>query len=288
MIIVTGATGNVGSVLMAKLAEKNIPARAMTRDASKAKGLFPAGTEVVEADFADPASLTKAMAGADTLVLISPAHPDMVAHQKAALDAAKAAGIKDVIKLSGLGASLDAPIRLPKGHAEIEDYAGSIGLSITPIRPNLFMQVLLGDAGSIAGEGKIYAPAADGKISFTDVRDIADVFTKVIEDTALRGKSYDITGPYALTYAEAAEKIGKAAGYPVQHVDVPEEAAREAMLGMGMDPWVTEAFVELFQIYRAGYGSAVLSDTVASVKGAPARSFDGFAADFRGSFAKAS
>lgn len=288
MILVTGATGNVGSVLMSKLAEANLPVWAMTRDASQAKTALPAGVEVVEADFADTTSLAKAMDGVSILVLISPAHPDMVAHQTAALDAAKAAGVTEVIKLSGLGASLDAPIRLPKSHAEIEAHAQAIGLNLTAVRPNLFMQVLLGDAGSISEQGKVYAPAADGLISFTDVRDIADVFVALIKDASLRGKAHDITGPEALSYAEAAAKIGAAAGVTVEHVDVPEETAREAMLGMGMDPWVVEAFVELFQIYRAGYGSAVLSDNVTGVTGHPARSFDGFAADFKSAFVKAS
>lgn len=287
MILVTGATGNVGSIVVAKLREKGLPVRAMTRDAVAAKDRLAAGTEIVEGDFADPASLEAAAAGAAVMVLISPAHPDMVAHQIAALDAAKRVGVTEVIKLSGLGASLDAPIRLPQGHAQIEDHAQTIGMNLTPVRPNLFMQVLLGDAEAIAGQGKIYAPAADGRISFTDTRDIADVVVALLTKPDLRGKAYDITGPEALTYAEAAAKISGAIGFPVQHVDVPEDTARQAMLDAGMDPWVVEAFVELFQIYRAGYGASVLSDTVAEVLGKPARSFDAFAADFRHAFARA-
>lgn len=288
MILITGATGNVGSVIAKRLDELGIPFKAMTRDPAAAKGRIPASAQIVEAEFSDPASLARAMEGVNTLVLISPAHPDMVAHQCAALDAAKAAGVSDIVKLSGLGTSLEAPIRLPKSHALIEAYAAKKGLALTAIRPNLFMQVLLGDAGSIAGQGKVYAPAADGKISFTDVRDIAEVFVEVLRKTELRGSVYDITGPEALTYAEATAKIGAAVGYPVEHVDVPEETARDAMLGMGMDTWVVEAFLELYQIYRQGYGSDVLADTVEQVIGRPAISFDEFARDFRNTFAKAS
>lgn len=288
MILVTGATGNIGSALTTRLKEKALPVRAMTRDASKAKGVLPTGVDIFEADFENAESLAKAMVGVTTLVLISPAHPKMVAHQTAVLDAAAAAGVMDVVKMSGLGASLDAPIRLPKSHAEIEAHATDLGMMLTAVRPNLFMQVLLGDAGSISNQGKVYAPAAEGRISFTDVRDIADVFAALLERPDLRGVDYDITGPEALTYAEAAEKIGTAVGFRVEHVDVPEETAREAMHCMGLDPWVTEAFVELFQIYRAGYGASVLSDKVEEVLGRPARSFDDFAADFKASFAKAS
>lgn len=287
MILVTGATGNVGSVVVSKLRKNGLPVRAMTRDAVAARSSLAAGTEIVAADFSDPASLAAAAEGASIMVLISPAHPDMVAHQTAALDAAKRAGITEVVKLSGLGASLDAPIRLPKGHAEIENHAQSIGLNLTAVRPNLFMQVLLGDAESIAKQGKIYAPAADGRISFTDVRDIAEVFVALLTTPDLRGRGYDITGPEALTYADAASKIATAVSFPVEHVDVPEDTARQAMLGMGMDPWVVEAFVELYQIYRAGCGASVLAHTIEGVLGKPARSFDAFAADFRPAFARA-
>jgi uncharacterized protein YbjT (DUF2867 family) len=287
MILITGATGNVGRALTSVLAKKAIPARAMTRDAAKARQVLPSGIALVEAAFEDAASMAKALQGVSAMVLISPAHPEMVLHQKAALDAAKVAGVRDVVKLSGLGASIEAPIRLPKGHAEIENYGRNLGLVMTPVRPNLFMQVLLGDAASIAGQGKIYAPAGSGKISFTDVRDIAEVIATLLEKPELRGVAYDITGPEALTYAEAAAKIGLAAGYLVEHVDVADEDARQAMLGMGMDPWVVEAFVELFGIYRAGYGADVLAANIAAVLGRPARSFDGFAADFRKAFAKA-
>lgn len=285
MILVTGATGNVGSKLVRRLTDKNIAFKALTRDPVAAKSIFPDGTQIVKGDYTDLDSLKEATMGVEAVVLISPAHPNMVTHQTAIIDAAKANGVKDIIKLSVLGANLGAPIRLPKLHAEIESYAANKGLRVTAIRPNLFMQVLLGNQDSISSTGKIYAPASDGAISFTDVRDIADVFIGVIRNEALRGQIHEITGSEALTYAQIAKKIGKVARHNVEHVDVPEDTARQSMLSMGMDPWVVEAFLELFGIYRAGYGAVVHADNVAKITGSPARKFDQFAFDFKDKFA---
>lgn len=281
MILVTGATGNVGAELVRQMAETELRFKAMSRDPKAAKAKLPAGVNVIPGDYDDPESLAAAMKDVDTVVLISPAHPDMVKHQTAVIDAALSAGVRDIVKLSGLGADLDAPIRLPKHHAEIEAYAEDRGLRLTAVRPNLFMQVLLGERQSIFEQGAIYAPTGTGEISFTDIRDVAAVILAILKDELLRGTVHEITGPEALSYAEAARRIGKAIDSPVTHVDVADPTARDALLSMKMDPWVIEAFIELFGIYRAGYGSAVFSNNVFKATGHPARGFDAFAEEFK-------
>ncbi|MCW8174175.1 SDR family oxidoreductase [Verminephrobacter aporrectodeae subsp. tuberculatae] len=285
--LITGATGNVGSEVLRQLCATGHKPLAMTRDAKSAGAKLPAGVTPVEADYNDPTSLDAAMRGMDAVVLISPAHRDMVQHQRAVLDASKRAGIRDVVKLSGLGADLQAAIRLPQHHAQIEAHANTLGIRLTPVRPNLFMQVLLGNAASIVAQGKIYAPAADGKISFTDVGDIAAVIVAILADDTLKGRAHDISGPQALSYADAATKIGDAVGYPVMHVDVPEDTARQAMRDAGMDHWLVEAFLELFQIYRAGYGAGIFSANIENILKRPATSFDAFAQTCKQAFVRA-
>ncbi|MFD2273457.1 SDR family oxidoreductase [Undibacterium arcticum] len=240
MILVTGASGNVGTQVVRRLAERNIAVRAMTRN-------LPADGKVgtvewVKGDFDDAASLARAMQGVEKVVLISPAHADMLEHQSAVIDAAKAAGIKHIVKLSGLGASPDAPIRLPRLHHEIERRIVASGIAHTFVRPNLFMQALLGSAETIRDDGAIYAPAGNGAISLTDVNDIASVIVAAISQAGHEGKAYDITGPEALTYAQMAETIGNALNAPVQYIDVSLEVARDSMRASGMGDWLVVAF----------------------------------------------
>ncbi|HSK38660.1 MAG TPA: SDR family oxidoreductase [Arenibaculum sp.] len=282
MIVVTGATGNVGSEVVRQLKAKGAAFKVLVRDAAKARTAF-GDVVAVEGDYDEPGTLGPALAGAEKVFLLSPAHERMVAHQSAVIDAAKAAGVKHIVKMSGLGASIEAPARLPHHHAEIEALITKAGIARTSIRPNLFMQVLLGSAPSIIADGAIYAPAGQGRISFTDVRDIAAVAVAALTTPGHAGKDYDITGPEALTYAEVAEILSVPAGRPVAYIDAPVEVARDSMLGAGMPAWLTEAFLELFAIYRADMGSAV-NGTIEQVLGRKPYDFKTFAADHADAF----
>lgn len=280
MILVTGATGNVGDHVVQRLAELNVPVRALSREKKANSGIV----EWVQGDFNDAVSLQNAMTDIEKVVLISPAHEDMVVHQLAVLDAAAKAGVKHIVKLSGLGAGPEAPIRLPKNHYAIETKIQESGIAYTFVRPNLFMQVLIGSADSIKVDGAIYAPAGEGAISFTDVRDITEIIINSLTQPGHENAVYEITGPTALTYGQAAEILQKALGKPVQYVSVAPETARDSMLSSGMTDWLADAFLELFEIYRAGHGATVLSNTVTKVAGHSAHDFSDFAAAYRQSF----
>ncbi|WP_298233716.1 NAD(P)H-binding protein [uncultured Azohydromonas sp.] len=285
MIVVTGASGNVGTHVVSQLAAAGFPVRALSRKPAAAPSLR--GVEWVEADFEQPESLARALQGATRVVLISPAHPRMRQHQVAVVDAAVAAGARRIAKLSGLGAGPQAPIRLPQEHYAIEQHIERSGLAHSFVRPNLFMQVLLGSADSIAGDGVIYAPAGEGAISFIDARDVAAVLVHEVLRDDVAPSVREITGPEALTYAQAAETIGGALRKAVRFVSVEPAAARDGMLSSGMDPWLVEAFLELFEIYRAGHGAAVLAAAVESALGRPALTLARFAADHAHAFQRA-
>ena len=285
MIVVTGATGNVGKHVVDMLSQQGKHVRALSREKRQTK----AGCEVqwVQADFTDARSLQHAFEGAKRVVLISPAHRDMQAHQEAIVDVAVSSGVGRIVKLSGLGAGPDAPIRLPQLHFAIEQRISRSRIPYSFVRPNLFMQVLLGAADSIASEGAIYAPAGEGAISFIDARDVAACIVAEVLRNDDASAICEITGPEALTYAQAAEVLAKAAGRSVRHVDVTPQQARESMVGSGMDAWLADAFVELFGIYRAGHGSGVLSAAVEATTGRPATSLARFAQDHAAHLQKA-
>ena len=279
MILVTGASGNVGKHVVRLLSRQGVPVLAASRCPESQQDIH--GVEWVRWGFGDDArSIMKNVSG---VVLISPAHRGMVAHQKNVVDAARLAGVKKITKLSGLGAGPDAPIRLPASHYEIEQYVESAIPNHSFVRPNLFMQVLLGSADTIKRDGQIYAPAGKGKISFIDAEDVAKVLvSEVMKD----GSSVaEITGPESLDYEEVATVIGEVLQRPVQYTDVSPEQARASMLAAGMDEWLTEAYLELFEIYRQGLGASVLADRVRAVTGVEPSSFRNFVSRSTGAFA---
>lgn len=274
MIIVTGASGTVGRHVVEELAAAGQSVRALSRRPQAHSPRL--GVEWVSADLGDAASLQAAFKGASRVVLITPAHRDMQAQQLSVLAAAQAAGVQRIAKLSGLGAGPEAAIRLPRLHHAIEQAIVASGLAHSFVRPNLFMQVLLGSAASVAAEGALYAPAGAGRISFTDARDVALALAREVCDDSGLSVVRDITGPEALSYPEVAEMLSRRLHREVRHIDVSPEQARAAMLGSGMDEWLADAFIELFAIYRAGHGAAVLPEALQVATGQPARGMGAF------------
>jgi uncharacterized protein YbjT (DUF2867 family) len=286
LILVTGATGLSGSELMRRLSAKGIPSRALVRNLAKAQPLTSLpNVEVVVGDMARPDSLTEALDGVERAMLISSSDPTMVETQSAFIDAARSAGVKHVVKLSGIIPELDSPFRFARMHAEIEQRLEASGLAYTHLRAGEVMASYFRQVPSIVGRGIMALPMGDARIAAIDVGDIAEVAIAVLTTSGHEGKTYPLTGPEALTMAEVAEKLSVAIGKPVRYVAVPPEEARQARLAAGMPPYLAEGLDELFAERRNGKESRVWS-TIEDVFGwAPTR-FDEFAtknaAIFRG------
>lgn len=157
------------------------------------------------------------------------------AHQSRFVDAASRAGVKHIVKLSQWAAYADSPVRFLRYHAAVERKIEESGMAFTFLRPNLFMQGLLAFRETIVGQGQFFAAASYAKISAVDVRDIAAVAAAALTQDGHDGKTYDLTGPEALTHGEMAEKLSKAVGREIQYVDVPEEAMMGALLNTSAD-----------------------------------------------------
>ena len=271
MILVTGATGNIGAPLVRELIAGGHKVRAFVTDLAEAKQKLGDKVELVKGSFADKASLDAAMKGADHLFLLVPAGNDQPQWEANTIDAAKRAGVKHVVKQSVAGAQYDSTI-FGKWHRAGEKKLEQSGMGWTFLRPVGFMSNGYMFVGSVKGQGAIYQPQGEGKMAPIDPRDIASVAAKCLTEPGHEGKTYDLTGPEALSMQEQAKILGDAIGKPVKYVDVPDAAAKDSMLGMGMPPIMVDAMLEFTNLVRSG-GAAFVSDAVKTVTGKPGRTW---------------
>ena len=286
MILVTGATGQHGRALLRLLSQRGIAARALARDPARAAAIAALPrVEIVQGDMARPETLAPALRGIDRAILISSATPDMLEVQSNFIDAARSAGVKHVVKLSGIAPNLDSSFRFARMHGEIEKRLEASGMAWTHLRPGEFMTVYFRQVPNIMAKGALLLPMEDARIASIDIGDIAEVAAAALTGPGHEGKTYPLTGPEALTMAEVAERLSAATGKTIRYVDVPPEEAKRAQLAAGMPPYLADALGELFAERRRGKESVVWP-TVAELTGRPATRFDEFArrhvAVFRG------
>lgn len=277
-ILVTGATGNIGSQVVKQLVAKGVPVRAFVRSREKAAALEGPGVEIALGDLGQPKTIGTALKGIEKVFLLSPGGPRQVEWQGNVVEAAQRAGVKHIVKVAALGTAPDSPLSLARWHAQTEKQIEESGLAYTHLHPHSFMQNFVGMAPMIA-QGNLYAPMKDGKISLVDVRDIAAVTVATLTEEGHEGKTYDITGPEALSYAEIAQKLSAVIGKEVTYVDILPEIARQGMLDMGFPEWLADDFIKLYEVFSAGY-AAEISPVVAEVAKKAPITFDQFARDY--------
>jgi uncharacterized protein YbjT (DUF2867 family) len=278
-ILVTGATGTVGSLLVKKLGAAGVPARALVRSPEKAKAVEALGLEAAVGDLDKPETLAPALAGVERVFLLSAPEERQAELQNNLVRAARDAGVRHVVKLSaiGVGGALDA-LALGRIHRETEEEIERAGLAHTHLRPNGFMQNSFTFAQTIKSQGAFYAPFGDARVSYVDARDVASVAFHALTEDGHEGKAYEITGPAALSYHDLARELSIVLGREVRYVEVPIEAARAGMVSAGMQEWTADALVELFNFYQGGAADQV-RDTVREVTGRDPITFAQFAKD---------
>lgn len=275
-ILVTGATGTVGSEVVKQLVEGGRKVRALVRNPAKA-AKFGNAVEVIKGDLAKPEALVAAFAGVDKAFVLSNG-PELAKLEANAFDAAKRAGIKHIVKLSGrhLDADFMAGTGLAQWHDESERRLRTLGIAWTILRPGLFASNVL--IWRIKEQGALFLPVGDGKDTPTDPGDIAAVAVKVLSTSGHEGKIYELTGPELLSYAEMVQKMSAAIGKPLKYADVPEATAREGMLATGVPPTLADSMLRYFAGVKAGQIYPP-TGTVADVLGRPARTFDEWVRD---------
>lgn len=277
MILVTGATGKVGSEAVRLLGAQHHPTRALVRDASRA----PHGdVEIVTGDFDRPDTIDAAMRGVETVLLVSPAVP---VQEIAVIDSAVRQGARHIVKISSK-ASADSPVDRRRGQAQIETHLEATGLSCTLLRANAYMQNLLALAPMIKQAGGFLMSAGDGQVGMIDARDVAATAAAVATaPRAHAGRTYWLTGPDLITYTDVAKELSDTLGYTVEYRRTSPAEHRAAMIQAGVPETVATSNAQAFGLIAEG-DAAWLSEDVESITGTAPRTLRTFIADHVAAF----
>jgi (4-alkanoyl-5-oxo-2,5-dihydrofuran-3-yl)methyl phosphate reductase len=279
--LITGATGNVGSLVAERLIARGDRPRIFVRDADKARARYSDRVDIFTGDLADAQTLASALAGADVVFLIN-SGPELAALDELAASTAKAAGVQHLVKLSSYDAR-EQNVGTGVWHAAGEAAIRRSRISCTFVQPSGFMSNALFWARSIKTEGVVRSATGDGKIPFIHPCDIADVSVQALTDAQHAGRSLAITGPQALSYAEMTAKIGAAIGRELRFQAISDEEARAQQIAWNAPPALVVARLSIFRAIREGRLAAV-TDTVERVTGRQPIPFDQWARENAAAF----
>lgn len=290
-ILVTGATGTVGSEVVKQLAAISSSSghkiRAAVHSKNKTGQLGDKRVEIVDLDYTKPETVAYALNSVDKIFLQTLPTPNVTDISSNLVNEAKKNSVKYIVKLSAIGAS-DSESRstILRLHGEEEKIIEDSGIPYTFLRPPAFMQNFVTQFGhTIRTQNAFYVPAGDAKMSFVDTRDIGAVAAVMLTNTnhgasqQHENKAYDITGQDALSYRQVADILSNEVGKKISYIDITEDDARTGMKQIGMDEWFINIMIELFRIIRAGYGSETTT-AVEHITGRKPISFAQFAKDY--------
>lgn len=283
-ILLTGATGNVGSQLVRELTSGKTGFKALVRPSAATRTLSSLpGVEIIEGDLSDAQCVEQALQGVERAFLLTSSSEQAEQLQLGFVKAAARAGVRHIVKLSQYAASAGSPVRFLRYHAAVEQAIKDSGMAYTFLRPNLYMQGLLAFREYIARQGRFYAAIGNARVSAIDVRDIAAVAAAALTKPGHENKIYDLTGPEALTHGQMAAHLSDALGKQVAFVDISPGEMEKALVAAGFPGWQVGGLIEDYAHYARGEAAEV-STAVQELTGAPARSFGSFAKDYAAFF----
>ena len=226
MILVTGATGTVGREVVAQLLVAGEKVRVLTRNPSRVR--FDEQVEIAPGDLNQPETWQRPW---KELSVSSRSQPDLSLESRRAnlAQAAKKAGARHIVKLSGLRPAGEARSGIAAWHQASERAIQNIGIAWTFVQPGAFMSNALYWRDSIKAQGKVFSNYGDGKVTYIHPRDIAAVAVSALTETGHEGKAYPVTGPEALSMSELVQLLSEAIGKPIEYVPITDDVAREGM-----------------------------------------------------------
>ncbi|MBV9765522.1 MAG: SDR family oxidoreductase [Acidobacteriaceae bacterium] len=279
MILITGASGNVGKEVLKQIAQTGERIRAAFQSSSKVTA--PEGVEIAIVDFNQPDTLRAALKDVDRVFLVGPPTAELPALERKAVDVIAQLGVRRLVKLSAMGGR---EAIFPRQHAESEDYIVSSKVRYTFLRPNGFMQNIVHyNAATINTQNAFYGTEGDGRVSQIDIRNIAAVAVKVLTEDEHEGKAYTLTGPQALNNVEVAQLLSDVIGREIRFINLPVVELKNALLTGGVPDWSANALLDLQRLYREGKAAVITSD-VEQILGRKPTDFRKFLEDYRDAF----
>ena len=278
MILVTAATGQVGSATLNVLAAAGAKVRALVRDPSTSSA--PEGVEVVQGDFDDDASMAKALKGVAVMLLAGRDSPDSVSQHRRVLAQVRQAGVRHVVKLSAIGASPESPIALMRDHHKVDEEVRKGPAGWTFLKPHLYMQNLLRAANAVRGEGTLAAPMGPGRFPLVDTRDVGAAAAMVLLDPAAHaGKEYALTGPVAASYEEVAKALTMITDHAVTYEAITPQEFEDRLRRAGIPGWRAYDLAHIALAY--GASENIVSPDLATLLGRRPRSLSEFLEEHR-------
>lgn len=281
MILITGATGTIGSEIVRQLTARGEQVRAVTRDPARAQ--TPPGVEGVRGDYADTASMAAAMSGARAVFLVGVLGPEDTDTDRALIATAVAAGVRRIVKLSAIGTGDPALGRVGTWHLPGENAVRDSGLEWTILRPSSFASNSLTWVDPLLAGQPLPNMTGTGTQGIVDPRDVSAVAVEALLADGHSGRIYTLTGPELLTAPDQAAILGTALGRELAVVDVPADAARQHMLAAGVSPEFADGALAGQRYVREGR-NAVLTDDVERVLGRAARTYAEWVSDHTAAF----
>lgn len=259
-ILVTGATGTIGSEVVRALKAKGANVKAGVRDPEQAKKNL--GVEGVAVDFSDVKLLTQAFQGVERLFLVTPFVEHFTPLVQNAVSAAKAAGVKFILRLSAFGADANSQDGLARQHGQSEVMLKESGIAWTSIQPTFFQSnVLVYQGGALKANKAFYGASNGGKVSYISPADIGEAAATILTNpTPHNGKIYVLTGPEPLTDDEVAKKLSEVAGTNISYVNLTPEQYMQGMLSAQTPEWMARHIVDLDAVKANGWAAAVTPD----------------------------
>ena len=278
-ILVTGATGTIGSEVIKQLSSKQADIRAAVHSISKAENLKEYNEQVVELDYNKPETFETALKGIEKVFCLVMAHPAVGKVSKTFAEAAKKEGVKHLVKLSAYGADAGETFILAANHRLSEKAIEESGIAFTHLRPNVFMQNFINYYGTnIKSEGKLHLPHGDAGVGFIDTRDVAAAAAEVLTSDGHEGKAYTLTGPESISYYDAVKILSEAAGKTICYVDVPKNSAIKEMKNNGAPGFMIKVWINMADFTKSG-GFSPLTNTFEEITGRKPITFKQFAND---------
>jgi uncharacterized protein YbjT (DUF2867 family) len=256
MILVIGATGTVGSEVVRQLLARGVRPRVIERNPRPACPRAAHAADRVIGDLDRPECLPRALAGIDRVFLLTRQTSRQLDQELAVVEAAAAAGIEQVVKLSVFCADEESPLQIARQHRTAERALERSGVGYTVLRPPFFMQNLL----RMVRGGVLHSAARDGRVAMIDARDIAGAAVTALTRPGHTGRTYTLTGPEALTFDDVATVLTTQIGRPVRHVRVPPDGLRAGLLAAGTEAWFATDMVLLHEMLADGYEDLITRD----------------------------